>query len=166
MLEDRYSVIDSSDNLKLRFETRELPTVARFLFDYEENAPNAVAIPFAWGTYGGDGSAPRGDTPVLVDLPCPHTPIGEAALRYLTTRKLRHKVVREWSEGLYPGPVTASGEPLTYVPVPLFRMAELGLVRASTPPMQDEIPMHASIFTIHQDQDAHVMELVNNMLSV
>jgi len=166
VLENRYSVVDSSDNLKLRFETRELPTVARFLFDYEENAPKASAIPFAWGTYGGDGAPPRTDGPLLVDLPCPHTPIGEAALRYLTVRKLRHKVVREWSEGLYPGPINGSGEPLTHVPVPVFRMAELGLTRSTHPAMQDDITMYASIFTTHRDADPRVMDELASLLSV
>lgn len=153
LLEERYTVIDSSDNLKQRFEAREIPTVARFLFDFEENTANAVSVPFVWATYGGDGSAARAEDPLLVDLPCPSTPLGEAALHVLSASKLRHKVVREWSEGLYPGPDAGTGEPLTHVVVPAFRLAELGLIKTAHPALQADIVMHAGFFTSLPNDD-------------
>jgi len=149
LLDGRYTVIDTSANLKRRFEEREIPMAIRFLFDYERNTPNSVEIPFAWAFHAPpDGSQCK--TPediVLVDLPDPASPLGQAAVKYLTSRGIRFKVMRELAEGLYPAYGAAGGDPCSCVPVPLFRMSEFGMRPSAIPALQEPILMTAGLFT-------------------
>lgn len=149
LLDGCYAVIDSSANLKRRFEEREIPNAIRFLFDYERNTPNSVEVPFVWAFHApADGSQCR--TPediVLVDLPDPASPLGQAAVKFLTGRGIRFKVMRELAEGLYPSFGAAAGELCSCVPVPLFRLKELGLSISTIPALQGQIVMTAGLFT-------------------
>lgn len=158
LLQGRYAVIDTSWSLKARFEAREVQVVARLLFDYEEHGGNAVAMPFAWARYGNESGSPRPDDVLFVDMPCLSSPIGEAALKYLNASKVRYKVVREWAEGLYPDFAASAGEPLSHVPVPLFRMAELGVSRATVPSLQDDIIVHAGLFSAVEEIDRGLLQ--------
>jgi len=147
-VQQRRIVLDTSANLKNRFEEKLLGLAVRYIHDYEAADVEHVTMPLVWAISQSSRLRPQKRQDVVqVDLPPKGHPIHRAAVSLLRKANVPFTIKREQPEGVYLPVHADAGTGPVHALVPEFQLERLKLVPTTHPQLQEPLLVHGGVFS-------------------
>ncbi len=147
-VQQRRIVLDTSANLRRRFEEKLLGITVRYIHDYEAAETDHVTMPLVWAISRCAKQRPvKRQDAIQVDLPPKDHPIHRAALSHLRKANVPYTIMREQPEGVYVPTHVESGAGAVHALVPEFQLERLKLEQTTHPQLQEPLLVHGGVFS-------------------